>query len=120
MSKHEQRHRQWQALVDQYEKSGTSQPRFAAEVGVGVHALRYWLYKLRAAAGRQAATQSRPPVARAGRGELRLLPVEFRHAPADGAAVEIDVVSLRLRVTGNADARYVASLVGALRETGRC
>lgn len=120
MSKHEQRQGQWQALVARYEKSGMSQPMFAAQVGVGVHALRYWLYKLRAAAGGRAATRSRSPVARAALGDLRLLPVELQQAPADSPAVEIDIASLRLRVTSGADPRYVASLVGALRETARC
>lgn len=121
MSKHGQKRRTWQALVARFERSGVSQAAFAADAGVGLAAFRYWLYKLRSAAGgRGAAVLRRPPAAEARHGELRLVPVEVRRAPTEIATVEIDILSLRLRVTGSADLGYVASLVGALREAGRC
>lgn len=119
MSKHEQRRRQWQALVARFERSGRSQAVFAAEAGVGLPAFRYWLYKVRAASD-ASALPSRSQAAEPRESRLRLLPVEIQRAPSEGQAIEVDVVSLRLQVTGSADPRYVASLVVALREISRC
>jgi hypothetical protein len=122
MSRHEQKCRQWQALVASFERSGASQAAFAAGAGVGLASFRYWLYKLR---GAPTAGTPRPPGASAPRGggrsaEVRLVPVQVRGGVEEEGAVEIDVVTLRLRVRGGrVEPRYVASLVGALREL-RC
>ena len=122
MSRHEQKCRQWQSLVASFEGSGASQAAFAAAAGVGLASFRYWLYKLRAA---PTAGAPRPPRASAPRGgggsaEVRLVPVQVRGGVEEEGAVEIDVVTLGLRVRGGrVEPRYVASLVGALREL-RC
>lgn len=124
MSRREQKHRQWQALVAGFERSGTSQAAFAAEAGVGLSSFRYWLYKLRAAVATSAPAARATPT-RAARGsarsaEVRLLPVQVRGGlEQEEGAVEVDVATLRLCVRGRADPRYVALLVGALREL-RC
>ncbi len=37
----------WSRLVSDWESTDLSQPEFARERGVSVHAFRYWLYRLR-------------------------------------------------------------------------
>ena len=117
MSRNEEKGRQWQSLVARFEQAGASQAEFAAAAGVSLPAFRYWLYKIRAGAGARAAAA--PVRSREGSdgGEVRLLPVELRRGPrVEAAAVEIDVATLRLRISSGTDPKYVASLVGALRE----
>lgn len=97
-----------------FEKSGKSQARFTSDAGIPLPAFRHWLYKLRAEAGARPVT-----TAGASTRDLRLVPVEIRDPVATGA-IEVDVASLRVRVTGNASPAYLASLVGALRGLGRC
>jgi hypothetical protein len=117
MSRNEEKSRQWQSLVAKFEQAGASQAEFVAAAGVSLPAFRYWLYKIRAATGgRAAAAPARSRIASDG-GEVRLLPVELRRGPrVEAAVVEIDVATLRLRISAGTDPRYVASLVGALRE----
>ena len=114
MTRHEQKRREWQALVARFEGSGTSQAAFAAAAGVRLPMFRYWLYKLRGAAAAGRAARDEPKSA-----EVRLLPVEVRRTSVGGdASVEIDVASLRMRILGRADPAYVTSLVVALRGSG--
>jgi len=120
MSRSEQARGQWQALVARFERSGVRQAAFAAEAGVGLAAFRYWLYKLRADAKGRASEREPRQVAPAKDAEVRLVPVKVRPAPTEAASIEVDIVALRLRVTGGVDPGYVASLVAALRERGRC
>jgi hypothetical protein len=123
MSRHEQKRRQWQSLVARFERSGTSQAAFATAAGVGLPVFRYWLYKLRAAAssaGRPTLVVPTASEESVRHAEVRLLPVQVRREWAsEEGSVEVDVASLRLRVSGRTDPRYVACLVGALREI-RC
>jgi hypothetical protein len=89
---------------------------------VALPRFRYWLYKIRAGAGGRAAVKAAPAAAQLASdgGQVRLLSVELRRGPGvEAAVVEIDVATLRLRISGGTDPRYVASLVGALREA-RC
>jgi len=99
-----------------------SQAAFAAKAGVALPSFRYWLYKLRAAVATSASRATAPQASRgrAGGDEVRLVPVQVRGAlEPQEPAVEVDVATLRLCVRGRADPRYVALLVGALREI-RC
>ena len=119
MRGNDQKSRQWQTLVARFEQASVSQAEFAATAGVALPRFRYWLYKTRAAEGDGRAA-STPPRSASGVGEVRLLPVEVRGGSGvEAAVVEIDVATLRLRVSGGTDPGYVASLVGALREA-RC
>lgn len=119
MRRSEQKSRQWQSLVARFELGGASQAEFAAAAGVALPRFRYWLYKVRAGAGGRAAVKATPVAAQMASdgGQVRLLPVELRRDPGvEAAVVEIDIATLRLRISGGTDPRYVASLVGALRE----
>ena len=118
MRRNAEKSRQWQSLVARFEQAGTSQAEFAAAAGVALHTFRYWLYKIRAA-GTDGRAAPPPTPALKGGGEVRLLPVEFGRRPGVESVVEIDVAPLRLRISGGTDPRYLASLVGALREA-RC
>ena len=87
--------------------------------GSGAAQVPVLAYKTRAAEGDGRAA-STPPRSASGVGEVRLLPVEVRGGSGvEAAVVEIDVATLRLRVSGGTDPGYVASLVGALRKA-RC
>jgi hypothetical protein len=126
MSRHEETRGQWQSLVARFERSGASLAAFATAAGISLPMFRYWLYKLRRAAaaassmGRSTSASPATSKGSAKSAEVRLLPVRVRPDWASGqGSVEVDVASLRLRVSGHADPTYVASLVGALREI-RC
>ena len=97
-----------------FEKSGKSQACFTSEARIPLPAFRHWLYKLRAEADPRPATTARSTTR-----ALRLVPVEIRDR-VPSAAIEVDVATLRVRVTGEASAAYLASLVVALRGASRC
>lgn len=95
----------WQPLVTQFEASGHSPEVFARRHGVGVHALRSWVYRFRR---KLAPAASSPP--------LRMVPVAPA-PPADPARLELTVGPCTLRVPLGTDPVWLAALVTAL---GRC
>jgi hypothetical protein len=109
MSQREQTRRYWQSVVARYERAGMRQADFARQAAVGLSALQYWIYKLRR---ERTALMTTTEVERP-----RLLPVVVGGPQADRAdpLVEVDVGSVRLRLSGTPDVRYVAALVGALQ-----
>jgi len=87
---------------------------FTREVGVGVAAFRYWLYRLR---------RERTSVTTAGRSrgsdEVRLVPVEVRPSPAKGR-LDLRTAGVRVLMPMGTDPRYVAYVAAALRNVGAC
>jgi hypothetical protein len=72
----------WSRLVSDWESTDLSQPEFARERGISVHALRYWLYRLRSEAKAPVLTQpqtEKPSVPLPAKEDLRLLPVASFH-----------------------------------------
>ncbi len=68
----------WSRLVSDWESTDLSQPEFARERGISVHALRYWLYRFRSEAKAPVLTQpqtEKPSVPPPAKEDLRLLPV---------------------------------------------
>jgi hypothetical protein len=119
MKRSDEKSRQWRSLVARFEEAGASQAEFAAAAGVALPTFRYWLYKIRATAADERVAPAALREA-SDASEVRLLPVELRCRPGvEAAMVEIDVTTLRLRVSSSTDPGYVASLVGALRKA-RC
>lgn len=100
-------------MVARYEGSGESQKVFAAEAGVGLPALRHWLYKLRR---EREVVAVRNPAAP----EVRLVPITVRPPLSASARLELRVAGVRLRVPVGADPAYVARLTAALREARPC
>jgi len=113
MKQREAKRRFWAALVARYEGSGESRQAFAAQAGVGLAALQYWLYKLRRERDGKVVRQPAEP-------EVRLVPVTVRARPAAPARLELRVAGARLRVPVGADPTYVARLAAALRGARLC
>lgn len=95
---------EWIKLIAEYEASELSQPEFAAQHQVSVHALRFWLYKLRLEAKKS----------------TRFLPVSVVSSTAPtarNAANEWMEATLRsgvvLRFSVGTDSRYLAQLFAA-------
>ena len=84
---------------------------FAAEQGVGLAALQYWISKLGHEA--KARKQRRQP-------ELTLVPVRVRRAPPAptvprAGRVEVRLGEIAVRVPVGTDPEYLAGVVSALR-----
>ena len=95
---------EWVKLVGEFEANELSQPEFAAQHQVSVHALRFWLYKLRLEAKKSA----------------RFLPVSVvaSDAPAarDAVAEWMEATlpcGVLLRFPVGTDSRYLAQLFAA-------
>lgn len=106
----------WRRLVLELEESGQSHKAFAAEKGVAVSTLQFWLYKLRREARRAAAPRLLPVEvvsstalsARQGMG-LSVSP------PGNCAALEVALPSgVLLRIPAGTDVGYVRALLAAL------
>lgn len=96
---------EWIKLIADYEASELSQPEFAAQHQVSVHALRFWLYKLRLEAKKSA----------------RFLPVSVvasapstARQPAAGWVEAMFPSGVQLRFEVGTDAHYIAALFAAL------
>jgi hypothetical protein len=96
-------------VVGQWRSSGRSATAFAAEHGFSATRLSYWTKQIEEVA-RESPKFVAIPVPSVDRGSRAAL------------GIEIEVDGLTLRICENADARYVAQLVAALRTRGaeRC
>ncbi len=115
----------WSKLVSDWESTDLSQPEFARERGVSVHALRYWLYRLRSEAKAPILSQpekqnaSAPPTSKE---DLRLLPVravasapKARQPIASREFLELVLPSgACVRFQVGTDPRYLRALVAVL------
>ncbi len=115
----------WSKLVSDWESTDLSQPEFARERGVSVHALRYWLYRLRSEAKAPILSQpekqnaSAPPTSKE---DLRLLPVravasapKARQPIASREFLELVLPSgACVRFHVGTDPRYLRALVAVL------
>ncbi len=109
MNKRGEARGRWEQIVGEYERAGVSQATFAAERRIGIAALRYWIYKLRAEkAGRRQSSR-----------EVRLLPVEVTTPRAAAPAVEVRLGDVSIAVPAGTRAEYIAEIVAVLR-AGRC
>jgi hypothetical protein len=96
-------------VIGQWRSSGKSATAFAAEHGFSATRLAYWSKQIE-----EVARESPKFVA------IPVPPVDRDSRAALGIEIEVD--GLTLRICENADARYVAQLVAALRMPGaeRC
>jgi hypothetical protein len=115
----------WSRLVSDWESTELSQPEFARERGVSVHAFRYWLYRLRSEAKAAILSQpekqnaSAPPTSKE---DLRLLPVravasapKARQPMASREFLELVLPSgTCVRFQVGTDPRYLRALVAVL------
>jgi len=108
----EEKRRYWSTLIAQYERSGMSQARFAAEAGVGEAIFRYWLYKVRR---ERAALVGKPENAV----DVRLMPVQIRRPTGDGR-VEVRVADVRVLAPVGTDPAYLADVLIALKRSAAC
>jgi hypothetical protein len=104
---------EWKELVLEWRRSGLKRAAFARRSGVNPKTFEFWCWALK--------TELPAPSA-----ALKLLPVHAATAPArpvepagDGLRVVVDLSggSLRVEFALEADARRVAELVAALRDT---
>jgi transposase-like protein len=101
------RRKYWINVVDEFERSGLTQERFAQQRGVPVATLRSWLYRLRR---ERQASVSLVPV----RVVASTAPVA-RGATAVGGELEIELkTGVRLRLSTAVDLDYVAALAQRL------
>ena len=115
----------WSRLVSDWESTDLSQPKFARERGISVHALRYWLYRFRSEAKAAVLSQpqaEKPSVPPTAKEELRLLPVravasapKARQPIASREFLELVLPSgACLRFHVGTDPRYLRALVAVL------
>ncbi len=106
--KSKQRSREfWEKAVARAESGGKTRAQVAKELGVGVPALSYWVYKLRSERGSRSTASS----CRA------LVPVRVvEPAPASGGRLSLEVEGMTLRFDEWTDVGYVARLAGAIRK----
>ena len=115
----------WSRLVSDWESTDLSQPEFARERGISVHALRYWLYRLRSEATAPVLTQpqtEKPSVPPPAKEDLRLLPVravasapKARQPIASREVLELVLPSgACVRFHVGTDPRYLRALVAVL------
>lgn len=121
----EENRARWTRLVSDWESTELSQPEFARERGISVHALRYWRYRLRS----EAKSPILPPAetenvvgTSAPKQDLRLLPVravdsapKARQPLTSREFLELVLpsgVCVRFRV--GTDPRYLRALVSVL------
>lgn len=105
----------WKRLVEELEKSGLTHKEFAAQKGVAVATLEFWLYKLR----RESRQESRPSIL-----PVEVVPSAASSARRQGVAVravgspsllELALPSgALLRFTAGTDVTYVRQLLTAL------
>ncbi len=76
---------------------------------------RYWLYRLR----RERSVIVRAEGSKVG-DDVRLVPVEVRRRPSVRARLDLRVAGIRVLVPVGTDARYVAQVAVALRDTAAC
>ena len=114
MRRREETRRYWSTVVARFERSGQSQASFAEKAGVGVAALRHWLYRLRRE-GTAVAPARRP----GGDDEVRLVPVEVRR-PVVRGRIDLRAAGLRVLMPIGTDPRYVAQVAAALRDAVAC
>jgi len=94
----------WEKAVEYTESSGKTRVYCAKKLGVGQHALSYWLCKLR---------RERRDVPKQG----ALVPVRVLNADLKMAQdLELDVASGLLRFSERVSPEYVARFVQALRQ----
>ena len=115
----------WSRLVSDFQSTDLSQPEFARERGISVHALRYWLYRLRSEANAPVLSQTEAEKSSApatAKKDLRLLPVRaVASAPkARQPIASMEVLELVLpsgacvRFHIGTDPRYLRALVAVL------
>jgi hypothetical protein len=114
MKAREEKRRYWSTVVARYERSGQSQARFTTEVGVGVAAFPYWLYRLW-----RERTAAAPAVRSRGADDVRLVPVEVGPAQARGR-LDLRAGGLRVLMPIGTDPLYVAQMAAALRDAAAC
>jgi hypothetical protein len=95
---------EWRDLIRDYRRGSATQVDFCAERGLNVWTFRDRLYRQRDQGARRAKTRE----------DVRLVRVEVPQAPC---ALEISLAGVVVRVTIGTDARYVASVVDALRSS---
>lgn len=96
----------WEEAVARAEAGGKTRTQVAKELGVGVPALSYWVYKLRSERGALTAASS----CRA------LVPVRVVGShPASGSGLSLEVSGMIVRFDERTDVGYVARLAEALR-----
>ncbi len=112
----------WSRLVSDWESTDLSQPEFARERGISVHALRYWLYRLRSEAKAPVLTQPQTEKPSTAKEDLRLLPVravasapKARQPIASREVLELVLPSgACVRFHAGTDPRYLRALVAVL------
>jgi transposase len=114
MKAREKKGRYWSTVVARYERSGQSQARFTTEVGVGVAAFRYWLYRLR-----RERTATAPAVRSRVPDDVRLVRVEVAGAQPRGR-LDLRAAGMRVLIPIGTDPRYVARVAAALRDVAAC
>jgi transposase-like protein len=93
----------WEKAVEFAEASSLTQAQCAKKLGVGQHALSYWLCKLR---------RERRGAERQG----SLVPVKILSAEPATHGLELDIESGLLRFSEKTSPTYVAQFVRALRQ----
>jgi hypothetical protein len=105
--------KEWEKRVARLRDSDLTDREFAAEIGVNVHTLRGWKWKL--AAEQSAGTPSRAAGARrrTPRAEPKATFLEMTMAPAD--AIELRVSGVEVRVPVGFDETTLSRVVAVLR-----
>jgi hypothetical protein len=104
--KSKQRSREfWEKAVARAESGGKTRAQVAKELGVGVPALSYWVYKLR--------SERKSPTTSTCRALVPVRVVEPH--PASGGGLSLEVDGMTLRFDERTDVVYVARLAGAIR-----
>jgi transposase-like protein len=104
--KNKQRSREfWEKAVERAESGGKTRAQVAKELGVGVPALCYWIYKLR--------SERSSPTTSSCRALVPVRVVEPSSASSAGLSLEIDGMTLRFEQW--TDVGYLARLAGAIR-----
>jgi transposase-like protein len=96
----------WEKAVARAESSGRTRAVSAKELGVGLPALGYWIFRLRAE--RAGATRRSPAQA--------FVPVRTAQSrPVNSERLELEVGGVVVRFCSSTTPEYVAKLAGALR-----
>jgi len=106
----------WEKRVEHWAKSGLTANQFAAKIGVNVHTLKYWKYRLSERSGQ---TSSKAGADRTAPSFIELvMPAQASVAAAEGPAVKPLEVVLRgdvvVRVPSDFDVALLRRVVDAL------
>ena len=102
------------ALVDAYQSSGLSGPRFAAIHGVAYQTLASWVLKRRKSAGQALSAPSHPAF-------LSLVPAELDVPPPSGPPMEISLPGgAKLTITAPGHIPLAAALLRELANSRPC